>query len=513
MRCGAKSGRVNGAVAAAEERVALAAPLLQRAWESSAASSACGQCHEDDVAQVVLVCEADLSNNIMGALHPHGSLYERPVNMAVCARQHAGFREALEAEGAHTLAVREVLLHDVESSLRARVELEDLAAEQLRYHMDGGARSRCFDHIHHAHGVPSSGGADGGGRPTPQGEAPAQHKDSAGAYYVTDQYKQTVLRAMSAEQLVDVVLTGPTVRISPSYRDTGFTATYEFTPVSNLQFTRDQQIVTMRGIVMARLRSEQRIREVNIMRYVHEKLGLPVVGEIQGEDAFLEGGDFFPAGEDLCFIGVGLRSTRAACEELMRKDLLGTRRVAVVRDETDKSQDRMHLDCVFNIASDRVCLLYEGAMGDAPTRRLVDVYERHAPGEGYEITTAGVEFGAFLRGEGYTIVPISAEEQLAYACNILNLGGGCVLSCHEDSARKLARTREFTGNVHYVEFDQITAMYGALHCSSQVLLRTAEDPELVTTGTVTKRRLHLKSGGGRCFSGIGRAARSDSLAA
>jgi hypothetical protein len=27
------------------------------------------------------VCEPDLNNNVMGSIHPHGALYERPVNV------------------------------------------------------------------------------------------------------------------------------------------------------------------------------------------------------------------------------------------------------------------------------------------------------------------------------------------------------------------------------------------------------------------------------------------------
>lgn len=159
-----------------------------------------------------------------------------------------------------------------------------------------------------------------------------------------DQYKRTVLEAMSAEQLIDVVLCGPTVHVMPSFRDTGFTARYVFEPLTNVQFTRDQQVTTARGIVAARLRSAQRQSEVALMRFCFDKLGLPVVGAIR-EPGFLEGGDFFPAGRGLALCGVGLRSNLAACEQLMRDDLLGTTRLAVVRDD-EVCQDRMHLDCV-----------------------------------------------------------------------------------------------------------------------------------------------------------------------
>jgi arginine deiminase len=65
-----------------------------------------------------------------------------------------------------------------------------------------------------------------------------------------------------------------------------------------------------------------------------------VVGEIR-EPGFLEGGDFFPLGAELAMLGIGLRSNQAAADQLMAEDLLGTRRFAVVRDDTDQHQVRL----------------------------------------------------------------------------------------------------------------------------------------------------------------------------
>jgi hypothetical protein len=65
--------------------------------------------------------------------------------------------------------------------------------------------------------------------------------------------------------------------------------------------------------------------------------GLPIAGRIV-EPGFLEGGDFFPMGQDLALVGVGLRSNVEACQQLMDKDLLGTRRLGVVRDDFDRDQ-------------------------------------------------------------------------------------------------------------------------------------------------------------------------------
>lgn len=62
-----------------------------------------------------------------------------------------------------------------------------------------------------------------------------------------------------------------------------------------------------------------------------------MVGEIEAP-GYLEGGDFFPAGRDLALVGIGLRSNFEACHQLMERDLLGTRRLAVVKDEFEQHQ-------------------------------------------------------------------------------------------------------------------------------------------------------------------------------
>ena len=84
---------------------------------------------------------------------------------------------------------------------------------------------------------------------------------------------------MSIDQLIETLLINPKVKISPSYRDTGLSATYTFQPLSNLVYTRDQQITTPNGIVMGRLRSQQRQLEVDLMRFCFRKLGKPLGAE------------------------------------------------------------------------------------------------------------------------------------------------------------------------------------------------------------------------------------------
>ncbi|KAL6748381.1 hypothetical protein V8C86DRAFT_2879369 [Haematococcus lacustris] len=392
---------------------------VHRGVKRSKTSSVCSlldskvavQQSENEVAEVVIVCEPEQASLMMGGLHPRGSLYERPVNIETAKSQHAEFRAQLRAHGLRVLTVREVLSYNVDDNISARVDLEDLTFSALDYEMAPGYKvedlapeDRCF---------------------------------------LSDAYKREVVEKMSVSQMVDTIMVQPTVHITPSHRDTGLFATYTFEPLSNLVYTRDQQITSCKGLVMGRLRSAQRQREVTIMRFCLTKLGLPLAGEIR-EPGFLEGGDFFPVSRDLAMLGIGLRSNFAACQQLMDEDLLGTRRFAVVRDDFDQAQDRMHLDCVFSVLSDTCCLMLADIMGAAsPLRRLVDEYVKDSVTGRYSLAREGVELSAFMQGEGYHILPITNEHQLAYACNVLNLGDSRIISVHAPSARQIVKSPHF----------------------------------------------------------------------
>ena len=73
-----------------------------------------------------------------------------------------------------------------------------------------------------------------------------------------------------------------------------------------------------------------------------------MVGEIE-EPGFLEGGDYFAAGEDLALVGVGLRSNQEACDQLMERNWLGSDRLAVVRDDFEQHQVSWAVNSYSNI--------------------------------------------------------------------------------------------------------------------------------------------------------------------
>ena len=56
--------------------------------------------HENELAEVGIVCEPEQASLMMGGLHPRGSLYERPVNFEVAKAQHAEFRNQVRQNAA-----------------------------------------------------------------------------------------------------------------------------------------------------------------------------------------------------------------------------------------------------------------------------------------------------------------------------------------------------------------------------------------------------------------------------
>jgi len=115
--------------------------------------------------------------------------------------------------------------------------------------------------------------------------------------------------------------------------------------------------------------------------------------------------------------------------------------------------------------------MLEEMMGEtSPTRRLVDEYVRMGPGD-YKVQREGVEFSQYLKENGFNIVPVKPQHQLEYACNVLNLGNQRIISVHPETARTIVRSPYFSGDVQCIDYSPITSMYGAVHCSSQVVKR------------------------------------------
>ena len=98
---------------------------------------------------------------------------------------------------------------------------------------------------------------------------------------------------------------------------------------------------------------------------------------------------------------------------------------------------------------------------------------------------------------GYNVIPVSGPQQLAYGCNVLNLGHSNIIAVHEETARVIAQSPYFRGRIRYHDFSSITSMYGAVHCATQVVRRrhlAKPDTHPVDVVEWVKRQKHGHSG-------------------
>jgi N-dimethylarginine dimethylaminohydrolase len=144
----------------------------------------------------------------------------------------------------------------------------------------------------------------------------------------------------------------------------------------------------------------------------------------------------------------------------------------VVEDLVDRNQQRMHLDTFFNVCDEKLCVCLADVADDQPKyRRIAREFVRHDDGVYEELKPIG--FGEWLKKEKYTIVRASHEQQAEYFLNFLHLGKngdgkGTILAINPEVERAVSQAG-FVGKVQTIEFGPITAMYGGVHCATQLL--------------------------------------------
>ena len=319
-----------------------------------------------------------------------------------------------------------------------------------------------------------------------------KRKESLDKYeeYSSNEYKEKVLKKFKKKNLINVILTRPSIKLNHIERDTFIEPTLiSFFPVGNIIFCRDQQITTKKGIVIGRTRTSQRKYEHIIMKQVFENLGADVIGEVVGneKEGFLEGGDFYVARENLGMLGVGLRTDIMGANYLLEKDLVGTRYMAICLDENDIDQQRMHLDTYFNILNDNnaVVIDFDDVMkntgkknidrrvyyfdNDKDAKPIISdrTFIKNKIGE-YKLVKIYDSFYKFLDEMKFNYVKISDKEQKEYMINFLNIGNNTVISVNPNLEKKLKENGINEITVKYFDCQPILNMYGGMHCMTQV---------------------------------------------
>ncbi len=373
----------------------------------------------------------------LGVMHPDAALFSDYFDIELAAKEHADYRAALERAGAKVLTVRQILLEGTLDKQGRPVEGKELAdlrkfaAQYLTFNTDN---------------IPD--------------ERKAQER-----------YKKMVVGRAHPKDLVRMIMLQPEIVLSYTESNTGFAATYIQRPIMNIFFMRDQMISTAKGIVIGRMNSAQRQLECDIAEFCLHKIGFPPIHHIEGDDAYLEGGDFLPFG-DYSFIGCGLRTTQSAVDQLMENDLLGTNKVVVVKDIWGE-QEQMHLDTYFNIIDRDLCTLsearYLAAKGD-PQYLKIDIWERETPNEPYHKAFENISFVDFIEDELHMkIIPISRRDELTYANNFLTVAPRKIMAVAGQSVELQEDFKANYVDVTWVPLSNLIKGYGAAHCMTQIV--------------------------------------------
>ncbi|WP_172370374.1 dimethylarginine dimethylaminohydrolase family protein [Sporosarcina jiandibaonis] len=150
----------------------------------------------------------------------------------------------------------------------------------------------------------------------------------------------------------------------------------------------------------------------------------------------IEGGDVI-IDRHTVFVGISSRTSMDAVHELSKK--LPEHEVIPIR----FNESYLHLDCVFNILSPRVALIFPKALDDETVQMLAS---------------------------RYTLIEVSEEEQFTLGTNVLSIGDKKVFSLPQntDVNRKM---RDFGFNVIEVDFSEIIKSGGSFRCCSMPVER------------------------------------------
>mmetsp|Transcript_60335 Transcript_60335/g.73924 ORF Transcript_60335/g.73924 Transcript_60335/m.73924 type:complete len:479 (+) Transcript_60335:637-2073(+) len=395
-----------------------------------------------------VVCHEPGNESLFGATHPCGALFEQPLSIDKAKKEFKIFKNKLKKNNVNPLTVREILV----SKNSNRNDLINFAMNCLHYKL-----------INQNKNIKSMNNY---------------------TRYISDKYKLSVLKKFTKNELIDIILAQPTIELEKCHQNTGYiTKSINLNPLMNLIFCRDQQFTTNNGIVMGSMNSYQRKNETVLMKYVWNTLNAPIIYEINNSnnDKFIEGGDFIPINNDYCLIGCGLRTNLNAIKDCLANDVFGTKYVCIVLDKYDQNQDRMHLDCVFNVVSSKYCVLLDTIINHKtnPNKiRHIIKYERTKVDNKHYYVKCNddddlIEFTHFIKSElKMNIIPVTNEQQLKYMINFINLGNGrifCVNKHLNNVLKKHMKTNDYNNiKCQYFDFTNITSMYGAAHCCSQV---------------------------------------------
>ncbi|WP_175989216.1 dimethylarginine dimethylaminohydrolase family protein [Bacillus sp. Marseille-Q1617] len=198
-------------------------------------------------------------------------------------------------------------------------------------------------------------------------------------------------------------------------------------------FTRDIGFTVGKTLFISDMKMPVRQGEEGELKKWLSSRGLPYIDLIEDET---EGGDVLVHGRTV-YIGLSDRTTPGAVERI--QSYLPDYEVISL----PIHEDILHLDCIFNILSDKDALIHREGLLEEDVNRLASEFH---------------------------LIDVSREEQFTMGVNVLSIGNKKVISLPINKEVN-GKLRERGYEVIEVEFDEIIKSGGSFRCCTLPLLR------------------------------------------
>jgi N-dimethylarginine dimethylaminohydrolase len=173
----------------------------------------------------------------------------------------------------------------------------------------------------------------------------------------------------------------------------------------NMTYTRDLAAVFSRGAVLMGPHLRGRRGDQEMLGRAFRRLGVPILGAIE-PPGFLEGGGVTLIGDDT--------AVASLCDRANEEGTLALRELVLGRDvkyflEVPLPFGHVHIDGIFMVLDEKLCLIHEDALRVFPCR----LYEAG------KSEPRHVLFPEFLAKRGFTSIPISYEERKGGHLNVV----------------------------------------------------------------------------------------------
>lgn len=218
-----------------------------------------------------------------------------------------------------------------------------------------------------------------------------------------------------------------------AYRENGVTV-HEVEAFKELEvqtFARDFGGMIKEGAIIGKFRHPARQKETEIYEAKLKELGIPVVARVNA--GCFEGGDFWMLDEHTLAFGLVDRTDQAGVDNL--REQLAKFGYTVVG--VPASPANLHLDMIFNIVADKVCI---AATDELP-----------------------FDFLEMLKRRDFKIIHVPSELVFKHGCNVQALGNGKVLGIENNKSVNEAMEAEGI-EVIKLPLEQILKAGGGPHC-------------------------------------------------